>query len=724
MARKALEPYPWTIADVFKQMYIVPVYQRPYSWEIAQINVFLEDIFCAYSLPKTEREEGYFIGSIYIHDRNEKLDGLIQKYEIIDGQQRITTVSLLLLTIYSLSKQYNISETKETFMEVKRALWKNKDDEYDKQNRTVSLSSIEGKCFERLYNSCFEKPKKILDFCNHYETKNNFEKRVINNFTTIYNRIGSAFPKEKSNELLDFARFLLNRVQVIAIDSICSIGKAFSIFESINSKGKPLDEIDKIKTYIFSELDDASYNYYLDLWGKLTIETNDQLYDYLYNYIKAYISFYRQNINVDNFKSLSKDEIKTFFKKKNTADALKALLDDMELKVKYYKMLTDGEKAYKLVNNHEFRFFYTIFNQINYRHPKPLFLRCLEEYDSKKLSKSDFVCIIRETVKFMFEFLTIGNRDSKDAITMFSTIMNDVYIRQCVDKKIVVNIIANEIISKLYSLERIKSSLADMDAYEQNKKIAVALLSLYESMSENAKGKEKPSYDKAYSLLHDYGRTLSLDHLLVQTPERKSDFKYYKDDDNKLVLKEGNDFEHDKIVSGMEYDQFARLVLNRIGNLRLLYKDENSSRQNDILQQKEEAKFVTFAQIKAREKKIIDTLMDKCLPIPKYDSNLKSISELQENAKPKMKKLVEYGLIHIGDKLCTLGNSKDSEATLLDGLNVEFKGKKMKLNDWVSQVTGRKNINIYKMISVVGEEESLEQKRIKYMVNHNEEMLG
>ena len=66
MARKALEPNLWTIGDTFKHMYSVPVYQRPYSWESAQINVILDDIFNAYHLPEAEREEGYFIGSIYI----------------------------------------------------------------------------------------------------------------------------------------------------------------------------------------------------------------------------------------------------------------------------------------------------------------------------------------------------------------------------------------------------------------------------------------------------------------------------------------------------------------------------------------------------------------------------------------------------------------------------------------------------------------------------------
>ena len=100
MARKPLEPNLWSINDVFKHIYSVPVYQRPYSWESTQINVLLDDIFNAYALPDKEREEGYFIGSIYIHDKNEKLKGLIQKYEIIDGQQRLTTISLLLLSIY------------------------------------------------------------------------------------------------------------------------------------------------------------------------------------------------------------------------------------------------------------------------------------------------------------------------------------------------------------------------------------------------------------------------------------------------------------------------------------------------------------------------------------------------------------------------------------------------------------------------------------------------
>ena len=723
MARKTLEPNLWTISDVFKHMYSVPIYQRPYSWESTQVNVIMDDILNEFKLPENEREEGYFIGSIYIHDKNEKLKGLIQKYEIIDGQQRLTTISLLLLSVYSLASQYDVPENDQTFNEIKKSLWKYVDRSYDRQNRAITLNSIEKKCFEDLYNHTFEKPNNILDFCNSYVFRNNFEKRVVDNFRIIYDRVSKEFPIDKCNDLLDFADYLLNYVQIIAIDSTCSISKAFSIFESINSKGKPLNEIDKIKTYIFSELDEASYDYYLELWGKLIIETNDQLYDYLYNYIKAYISFYRQNINVDNFKSLSHNEIKAYFKKSNITDALKSLLDDMYKKVKYFNMLSDVDKAYELIKNNEFRFYYTVFNQIKYIHPKPLFLRCIEEYAIGSMEKDDLVCIIRETVKFMFEFLTISDRGSRDAITMFSTIMNDIYIRSKVDKDIVINVIANEMISNAVTVDRLKTDLGNMDAFEQNRKIAVALLSLYESTNISEDGRIKISYDKAYTLLHDYGETFSLDHLLVQTPEIDSIFLYYKDDNGKLVLKEGNDFDND-IVQGMDYDQFKRIVLNKIGNLRIWYKDNNSSRQNDALQLNEYTEFTTFSKIKDRSNRIINTLFDKCLPIPTYNPNLKLTSDLKENALPKMNKLIEYGLIHPGDKLYITLDPLNSEATLIDGSFVEYRGQKTKINEWGCQVTGWKSVNIYTISALVGEDETLQQKRINYTINHNEEALG
>ena len=72
---------------------------------------------------------------------------------------------------------------------------------------------------------------------------------------------------------------------------------------------------------------------------------------------------------------------------------------------------------------------------------------------------------------------------------------------------------------------------------------------------------------------------------------------------------------------------------------------------------------------------IIRILVDKCLPMPNYNPNLKPTSELRDNALPKMNKLIEYGVLKTGDKLYINLAPKDSEAVLLGGSYVEYKGE-------------------------------------------------
>lgn len=241
------------------------------------------------------------------------------------------------------------------------------------------------------------------------------------------------------------------------------------MFESINSKGKKLEEIDLIKTYIFSKLDENSYGTYLDKWGELIIKTEDNLYDYLYNYIKAFLCFYRQNINIGNFKAICQSRLLQYFNETEESEALKKLLDDMYDKVEFYNMLSSAEKANDLVKNGKFRFYYKVFTEISYKHPKALFLRTLVEYKQGTIDKSDVVEIVSETVSFMMKFLTISSRDSKDVITMFSSIMNDIYTANKVSKELIVNSIAAELVKQGVTSEKLKSDIKSMDAFEQNK---------------------------------------------------------------------------------------------------------------------------------------------------------------------------------------------------------------------------------------------------------------
>lgn len=91
-----------------------------------------------------------------------------------------------------------------------------------------------------------------------------------------------------------------------------------------------------------------------------------------------------------------------------------------------------------------------------------------------------------------------------------------------------------------------------------------------------------------------------------------------------------------------------------------------------------------------------------------------------EAALPKMDKLIEYGLIKPGDEIYITQNPEGSKATLLDDKNVLFNGETITLNEWGCRVTGWKSIRIYAYTSIVGEDETLQDKRLRYIRDNNE----
>ena len=329
--------------------------------------------------------------------------------------------------------------------------------------------------------------------------------------------------------------------------------------------------------------------------------------------------------------------------------------------------------------------------------------------------------IVSETTSFMMKFLTISSRDSKDAITLFSSIMNDIYTTNKVSKDLIINTIAAELVKQGVTADKLKSDLASLDAYEQNKKLTISLLALYDSTSKDEFGKTKISYDQAYTLLNSFSSALSLDHLLVQTPERDSnEFKYYRDESDSLVLKDGHDFPSE-IITGMDYDTFTRKILNQIGNLRIYYKDKNSGRQNTAIDLPEYDDFNTYNDIVERGKNLINTIVDDCLPTPDIDiSQIKTNNKKLEASLPKMDKLIEFGLIKKGDKIYLTLKPDESVATLIDEKYVDFNGEKITLNEWGCRVTGWQSIRIYAYVAKVGEIETLHQKRLAFIQEHNE----
>ena len=97
------------ISKVFNLWFKIPNYQRPYVWEADQVQTLLEDTFDAFT---TNCDAQYFLGSLVLKTNSKKEEDGVEynEYEILDGQQRLTTVLLFFAILRDLTKDNQIND--------------------------------------------------------------------------------------------------------------------------------------------------------------------------------------------------------------------------------------------------------------------------------------------------------------------------------------------------------------------------------------------------------------------------------------------------------------------------------------------------------------------------------------------------------------------------------------------------------------------------------------
>ena len=121
-----------------KSDFLIPDYQRPYAWTEAECQTLWDDIF-TFAIPNDDysqfnSNDEYFLGPIVVFKNEDK------KLEVIDGQQRLTTLMLLLRAFYSKFGNMQDDNSKRTRERIEQCLWKT--DEFDKPNRNeLKISS-------------------------------------------------------------------------------------------------------------------------------------------------------------------------------------------------------------------------------------------------------------------------------------------------------------------------------------------------------------------------------------------------------------------------------------------------------------------------------------------------------------------------------------------------------------------------------------------------------
>ncbi|MFP6034079.1 DUF262 domain-containing protein [Helicobacter pylori] len=234
--------------------YQVPDYQRPYVWDKDHLGALIDDLVGSYT---NNREDEYFCGSIVIAENPKD-----KRWDVVDGQQRLTSFIILACTILRLYK-HRLGQKSKAFIE--ESIY----DRYDKEKERLKFLTAQN------YNNIFENT--VL---NHLEFEDNIKKSELNKKFDENTYLRNAYYfRELLNESMengsisdmdDFVKWFYEHIVVTRI--ICfEQDSAMQIFQVLNDRGQPLSPIDILKSSLMQEIkqDSEKRKDFITTWDKL-----------------------------------------------------------------------------------------------------------------------------------------------------------------------------------------------------------------------------------------------------------------------------------------------------------------------------------------------------------------------------------------------------------------------------------------------------------------------
>ena len=226
------------------KQFLIPVYQRYYSWETEQCSRLWNDIV---------DKVGHFVGSI-VNIAEQAMPTGVQKYMIIDGQQRLTTLSLLLIALRDYAEEHP-------------------------EDGTINARRIDNMLLKNEYEDGDERYKLLLTETDRDLLISLVEKkpisdpglsRILSNYNFFAGKIADMELQPKD------VYEAIGKLQIVNITLDRNVDDAQAIFESLNSTGKELSESDLIRNYVLMGLEPSEQRYvYEHMWRPMEL-----LFDY------------------------------------------------------------------------------------------------------------------------------------------------------------------------------------------------------------------------------------------------------------------------------------------------------------------------------------------------------------------------------------------------------------------------------------------------------------
>lgn len=547
---KDIEPKLKLICDYFKldkkQNFVIPEYQRGYSWNITQCDKLWQDIE---AFIMSGAGDPYFFGTIIVDCSD------TDKFSLIDGQQRTTTFILLLKALL-IRLQEVIKEFKETPQSeaLKEGLKENRNKiisilyKADVEKRTDILNDwnnakniilLENNSINEQYKTevqniteaeNFNSAEKIVTTIPRKQKDNKYTNH-FRNFKYFYEK----FEEKSESQINSFANVFLEKCQVIEIRS-WQIEQAITMFNSLNSTGMPLSDADIISAKLYSNAGEnkETFNKQWESINKLANELNTRKIIDINAVLQQFMYINR---------SVSKEYVKETSVDVTTPGLRKYFTDEDEYGIKSPRKLLNEplllcNNLTKITNNWDVVKDYPIVK---------LLLKCNENvklylssylyrYETKDITE-DSILEVCECLLRLFTLLELG--DAGYSSTKFKTFLFSENIK-FVDKNVSIDTIRNDFnehISKNWNESNISDAIIDYD------KNLLVFLNEY-------------IYSKSKNLKFDFAENVNIEHIM---PASGRNITTIQQDAN--------------ISSEEEFNS----IVNKLGNKILLEEDINKS---------------------------------------------------------------------------------------------------------------------------------------------------
>ena len=377
-----------SVGDIFSvnKKYLVPRFQREYSWTKEEVDEFWEDVVQQIKLVKRKViNEEYFIGCIVLVGEDSKQD-----YLIVDGQQRLTTLTILLRAIVERLKDLGDNGAAE-------ALY----------NNVIEGTDDDGKKYFKLLN---ESPKPF--FQNELQA---YEKEGLKTAETDEERLlsetYSGFQKklkslsihglDELNSVKSLRTQVLNFLKFILVTAKHE-DDAYTIFETLNARGLSLTSVDLIKNWIFKNDKNTHPNDNAKaLWNGLREKVSkfsdlETFFRHYWNSKYAYASNDRLYKSFNDFRKAGK-----------VTSARDFLLELRAASERYRKIGLPSEKDWGTQKEKAVVRHLELINQYKVTQVRPFLLALIECRELKNINETLFVKIIQNLENFHFIFSNI-----------------------------------------------------------------------------------------------------------------------------------------------------------------------------------------------------------------------------------------------------------------------------------------------------------------------------